>query len=153
MLAFWFQDRSTSDSVSLLTMIMNPDRVKNIRDMMSKLDSWDALIRFAMAPEAVVENRLAGRRGLDNCAKVRCITDDMIRDKREARGATKLRGGGHQPPQDVDQLKFTPRGYAPVKGGLTTWKRTRPKEKTPRKTAAGPKRTRPAGASVAVILV
>ena len=36
---------------------------------------------FAMAPEAVVENRLAGRRDLDNYAKVRCMIDDMIRDK------------------------------------------------------------------------
>ena len=54
---------------------------------------------FAMAPEAVVENRLAGRRDLDNYAKVRCMIDDMIRDKREARGAI-------QPPPDVDQLKL-----------------------------------------------
>ena len=38
-----------------------------------------------MAPEAVVENRLAGRRDLDNCAKVCCMIDDMFRDKREAR--------------------------------------------------------------------
>ena len=80
-LAFWFQARSTNDSISLLTMIMNPDRAKDLNDMMDKLDRWDALIRdcemkfkkddisdrmrqatlFAMAPEAVVENRLAGR--------------------------------------------------------------------------------------------
>ena len=63
--------------MSLLTMIMNPDRAKDLNDMMN--DRWDALIRdyemkfekgdisdkmrqaalFAMAPEAVVENRLA----------------------------------------------------------------------------------------------
>ena len=61
---------------------------------------------FAMGPEAVVENRLAGRRDLDNYAKVRCMIDDMIRDKREARGAIKLSGGGNQPPPDVDQLKL-----------------------------------------------
>ena len=61
---------------------------------------------FAMGPEAVVENRLAGRRDLDNYAKVRCMIDDMIRDKREARGAIKLSGGGNQPPLDVDQLKL-----------------------------------------------
>ena len=125
-LAFWFQARSTNDSMSLLTMIMNPDRAKDLNDMMNKLDRWDALIRdyemkfekddisdkmrqaalFAMAPEAVVENRLAGRRDLDNYAKVRCMIDDMIRDKREARGAIKLSGGGNQPPPDVDQLKL-----------------------------------------------
>ena len=44
-LAFWFQARSTNDSMSLLTMIMNPDRAKEINDMMNKLDRWDALIR------------------------------------------------------------------------------------------------------------
>ena len=60
---------------------------------------------FAMAPEAVVESRLAGRE-LDNYEKVRCMIDDMIRDKREARGAIKLSGGGNQPPLDVDQLKL-----------------------------------------------
>ena len=125
-LAFWFQARSTNDSMSLLTMIMNPDRAKDLNDMMNKLDRWDALIRdyemkfekddisdkmrqaalIAMAPEAVVENRLAGRRDLDSYAKVRCMIDDMIRDKREARGAIKLSGGGNQPPPDVDQLKL-----------------------------------------------
>ena len=86
-------------------MIINPDRAKDLTDMMNKLDRWDALIRdyemkfekdyisdkmrqaglFAMAPEAVVENRLAGRRHLDSYAKVRCMIDDMIRDKREGR--------------------------------------------------------------------
>ena len=114
-LAFWFQARSTNDSMSLLTMIMNPDRAKDLSDMMNKLDRWDALFRdcemkfekddisdkmrqaalFAMPSEAVVENRYA---------KVRCIIDDMIRDKR-ARGAIKLSGGGNQPPMD-DQLKL-----------------------------------------------
>ena len=86
-------------------MIINPHRAKAHSDMMNKLDRWDALIRddemkfetddisdktrqaalFAIAPEAVVENRLAGRRDLDNCGKVRCMVDGMIRDKREAR--------------------------------------------------------------------
>ena len=281
-LAFWFQARSTNDSMSLLTMIMNPDRANDLGDLMNKLDRWDAPIRdyemkfekddisdkmrqaalFATAPEAVVESRLAGRRDLDNYAKVRCMIDDMIRDEREARGAIKLSGGGNQPPPDVDQLKLremtsdfaeeaseggkdtssvqklaeslsaivetlnpaskgrakekvktvsgpknlprevsgrahrrdrmrratasrgrslrkqegplknprekarakagveerpkarekashatcaeglgTPRGCAPVKDGLMTWSRTRLKEKTPMKTAAGPKRT------------
>ena len=112
--------------MSLLTMIVNPDRAKDLTDMMTKLDRWDALLLddemkfekddisdtmrqaalFAVSPEAVVENRLAGRRDLDNCAKVRCMIDDMIRDKREARGAIKLSGGGNQPPLDVDQLKL-----------------------------------------------
>ena len=40
-----------------------------------------------MDPEAVVENRLAGRRDFDKCAKVRCMIDDVIRDEREAKGA------------------------------------------------------------------
>ena len=44
-LAFWFQARSTNDSKSLLTMIMNPDRAKDLSDMMNKLDRGDALIR------------------------------------------------------------------------------------------------------------
>ena len=61
---------------------------------------------FAMAPEAVVENKLVGRRDLGNYAKVRCMIDDMIRDKREARGAIITSGGGNQPPPDVDQLKL-----------------------------------------------
>ena len=109
-----------------LTVIMNPDRAKDLRDMMNMLDRWDALNRyyemkfekddisdklrhaalFAMALEAVVENRLAGRKDLDNYAKVHCMIDDTIRDKREARGAIKLSGGGNQPPTDVDQLKL-----------------------------------------------
>ena len=108
-LGFWFQARSTNDSMSLVTVIMNPDRAKDLTDMMNKLDRWDAPIRdyemkfekddisdnmrqaalFAMAPEAVVENRLAGIRDLDSYAKVRCMIDDMIRDRREARGAIK----------------------------------------------------------------
>ena len=119
-LAFWFQARSTNDSMSLLTMIMNPDRAKDFSDMMNKLDRWDALTRdnemkfekddisdkmrqvslFAMAPEAVVEKRLAGRRDLDNYAKVRCMINDMIRDKREARGAIELSREDNQPPTD-----------------------------------------------------
>ena len=33
-LAFWFQARSTNDSMSLLTVIMNLDRVKDLTDMM-----------------------------------------------------------------------------------------------------------------------
>ena len=77
LLAFWFQARSTNDSVSLLTMIMSPDRAKDLNDIMNKPDRWDALVRdcdmkfekddisdkmrqaalFAIAPEAVVENR------------------------------------------------------------------------------------------------
>ena len=125
-LAFCFQARSTNDSMSLLTMIMNPDRAKDLNDLMDKLDRWDALNRdydmkfekddisdkmrqaalFAMPPEAVVENRLAGTIDLDNYAKVRCMIDDMIRDTRKARGPIKLSGGGNQPPPDVDQLKL-----------------------------------------------
>ena len=36
-------------------------------------DKMRKVALFAMAPEAVVENRLAGRRDLDSYAKVRCI--------------------------------------------------------------------------------
>ena len=105
--------------MSLLTMIVNPERAKDLSDMMSKLDRQGGVIRdyemkldkngisdkmhqaalFAMAPEAVVENKLAGRRDLDDCAKVRCKMDDMSRDKGEARG-------GNQPLPYVDQLKL-----------------------------------------------
>ena len=81
-LASWFHAISTNGSVSLVTVIMNPYRAKDLCDMMNKLDRWDALVRdyemkfekddisdkmrqaalFAMAPEAGVETRLAGRR-------------------------------------------------------------------------------------------
>ena len=37
--------QTTNDSMSLLTMIMNPDRAEDLSDMMNKLDRWDALIR------------------------------------------------------------------------------------------------------------
>ena len=37
--------QTTNDSMSLLTMIMNPDRAKNVNDMMNKLDRWEAVIR------------------------------------------------------------------------------------------------------------
>ena len=93
--------------------------------MMNKLDRWNALVKdyemkfkkrtthltkfaalFTLAPELVVENRLASRRDLNNWAKVHCRIDDMIRDKREARGAIELSGGGNQPPPDVDELKL-----------------------------------------------
>ena len=45
---------------------------------------------FAVAPDAVVENMLAGRRDLDNYAKVRCMIDDMIRDKRGCEGSHQI---------------------------------------------------------------
>ena len=32
-LAFWFQARSTNDSIMLLTMVMNPDRAKDLNDV------------------------------------------------------------------------------------------------------------------------
>ena len=112
-LALWFQARSTNDSMSLLTPIMNPDRAKDLSDMMNKLDRWDALIRdyemkfekddisdrmrqaalFAMAPEA------------RTCwleEEICCMTGDTIRDLREARRAIKLSGGGSHPPPDFD---------------------------------------------------
>ena len=45
---------------------------------------------------------------MDNYAKVRCMIDDMIRDKREVRGAIKLSGGGNQPPQELKLREMTP---------------------------------------------
>ena len=42
-LAFQFQARSTDD-MSLLTMIMNPDSANDLSDVMNKLDRWDARI-------------------------------------------------------------------------------------------------------------
>ena len=78
--------------------------MKFVKDDIS--DKMRQAALFAMAPEAVVDNRLAGRRDLDNYAKLRCMIDDMIRDKGEARGAIKSVGGGNQPPLNVDQLKL-----------------------------------------------
>ena len=45
-------------------------------------NAWRQAALFAMAPEAVVENRLTGRRDLDDCARIRCIVNDTIREKR-----------------------------------------------------------------------
>ena len=81
--------------------------------MMNKLGRWGVLVRdYEMkfdkddiSDKTVVENRSAGRRDLDNYAKVRRMIGAMIRDS-EARGAIKLRGGGKQPPSDVDQSKL-----------------------------------------------
>ena len=93
--AFWFQARSP------VTKTKIPGKAKDLSDMMHKLDRWDALVRdhemkfpsqaalFAVAPVAGVENKLVGRRDLDNYAKVRCMIGDMIRDKR-GRRAIKL---------------------------------------------------------------
>ena len=65
-LAFWFQARSTNDSVSLLTMIMNPDRAKDLNDMMNKLDRWDALIRD-------YEMKFEKTTSLTKCVKQHCL--------------------------------------------------------------------------------
>ena len=40
-LAFWFQARSTHDSMLQLTMIMNPYRAKDLSDKMNKLGRPD----------------------------------------------------------------------------------------------------------------
>ena len=105
-LAFWFQARSTSDSMSLhrWDAVIRNHEMKFEKDDIS--DKMRQVALFAVAPKAVVENRLAGRRDLDNYTKFRCMIDDMIRDRWEARGAIKLSGGGNQPPPDVDQLKL-----------------------------------------------
>ena len=44
-LTFWFQARSTNDSMSLLTTITTPNRAKHLSDIMKKLDCLDALFR------------------------------------------------------------------------------------------------------------
>ena len=51
-------------------------------------DKMSQAAQFAMPREAVVENRLAGRRNLDNYTKVPCMMDDMIGDR--------LGGGGRR---------------------------------------------------------
>ena len=82
-------------------MILNLDRAKDLSDTMNKLDRWDALIRDSdvfdkddisdkNAPNSTVRFGLAGRRDLGNCVEIRCMIDEMIRDKREARGAIRL---------------------------------------------------------------
>ena len=45
-----------------------------------------------------------------------------------------------------------PRGCAPVKDSFTTWSWTRPKEKTPMKTAGGPKRRTRHSTSAAILV-
>ena len=40
------QARSTNDSMSLRTMIMNPDRAKDLSDMVNKLDRWAPMRDF-----------------------------------------------------------------------------------------------------------
>ena len=40
---------------------------------------------------------------LNNCAKVRCMVDDMNRTKEKLRGVIQLRREDNQPPPDVDQ--------------------------------------------------
>ena len=51
--------------MSLLAMIMNPGRAKDLSDMMNKLDRWDAPIRDC---EMSFEKRIS----LTNCAKQHC---------------------------------------------------------------------------------
>ena len=83
--------------MSSLIMVMKLDREKDLSDMMNKLDRWDAPIRDyemkfekgrhlikcakQLCPHWVPKPWLAGRRHLDNYAKVRCMIDEMIRDK------------------------------------------------------------------------
>ena len=87
-----------------------------IRDYEMKFEKDDIsdkmlqAVLFAMAPEAVVEDRLAGRGDLDNYAKVRYMIDDVIRDKREARGAIKSAAGC----RSVE----TPRNDVGLRGGI-----------------------------------
>ena len=74
-----------------MNVIMNPERAKDFSDMESKLDRRDATaqkyevkfdkhdksdkirqaaIIYGMAPNAMVESRLAGRRDLGPCEKI-----------------------------------------------------------------------------------
>ena len=72
---------------------------------MSLPDRWDAMARSyevwcdkgdtsdKVYRSAIYANRHVGRRDLDSYDKLRSM-NDMIRDKRGARGAIELRGGG-----------------------------------------------------------
>ena len=85
--------------MSLLTLIMNRNKAKNLKDTMNKLVHWDALIRDCdmlsrhlqqtKCSQSHRRQKLAGRRNLDNNANVRCMICDMLRDTREWSGATK----------------------------------------------------------------
>ena len=43
---------------------------------------------------------------LDTCEKNRGMVDDMIKDRREAKGEIKLTGGSGPMPMEVGQLRF-----------------------------------------------
>ena len=119
--------------------------------MMNKLDLWDALIRdyktkfekddisdkmrqaalFAVAPEAVVENSLAGRR--ENSLDDKCHDQGQERSEENLEPRVsdskhiktkniKLSGGGNQSPPPVDQSKLremTSSRKRPAKEGAT----------------------------------
>ena len=66
-----------------------------------------AALFFFVSFRVVVENRLAGRRDLDNYSKVRCMMGDMIRDQREATGRDQIEwrrqpDGARRRPVDVN---------------------------------------------------
>ena len=80
----WSLGGPQNDSMSLLAMIMHTGRSKDLidtgtRDYQIKFDRDDIpdkVRQAAVAPEAVVGHRLAGRRDLDTCEMVRRIIDD-----------------------------------------------------------------------------
>ena len=53
--AFWFQARSTNDSMSLLTMILNPDRAKDLSD--------SSVQKLAESLSAIVESLNSASKG------------------------------------------------------------------------------------------
>ena len=146
-LAFWFQARSTNDSMSLLTMIMNPDRAKDLGDMMNKLDRWDAPIRdyemkfekddisdkmrqaalFAMAPEAVAENTLTAKKRQPTTAGRRPA--EAQRDDVGLRGRSERRRERHSSVQKlaeslsaiVESLNSASKGKGKGKGKKGQW--------------------------------
>ena len=103
MLSKWFSARSDTDSATLLTMILNPNRAANVDDLQSKLDAWDEHVRNyetkfnkadltdavrrtamrAIAPEKVVEQRIIGVKGLNTYDKLRNVLDDYVLDRRD----------------------------------------------------------------------
>ena len=67
--------------------------------------------------------------------------EDLAKEKVEERPKAREKASHATRAEGLD----TPRRCAPVKDGLTTWSRTRPKGKTPINRAAGLKRTTPTG--------
>ena len=103
-------------AVTAIGMVKTPEQKK------AKLNNRDAEKFWSETYTADRVDKKSSAEFLGKCASTRLVgetsagvgcrlprpvdRDDMIRDKREARAAIKLSGGGNQPPPDVDQLKL-----------------------------------------------